>query len=355
MWSLLGVMLVPLVVGAAVFLRARQVATKWRQITWRELLIMEVIALVIAAMGFFFIKEKGLWDTEHWNGRISSKISGSESCCHCTETCSTCTDSEGRTSSCNCIEICSHSQDYYWGLKLTTGDTIMIEDCVSSQYGVPPIWIMAKEGEPASAEREFKNYLKADPENLKMPPAPVAWVKEVPDFPRIYNHYKVTKVVAHGVDVPEAWDAGLREINADLGAAKQVDVTLVATRRDDPRWADAVRRKWLYGPKNALIIVVGVPDEAHIAWVRAVSISEVEVISELLGQQLVGLRLDQHEAGLTAIRDVVRGEFQRTPMADFKAMASAAEPPWPWLLALHLVMALITGMLGHWVWKWDVA
>lgn len=153
--------------------------------------------------------------------------------------------------------------------------------------------------------------------------------------------------MALGVAVPEAWETGLRELNADLGALRQVDVTAVFTTSSDPEFADAIEQKWVYGPKNGLILVVGLAaDHKTFAWVRVVTISRVEALKVALRDGLTGLTLADANKALPLIRRQITDRFRRTPMSEFEYLASAAAPSAGVLAGLYgLALALCVGLL----------
>jgi hypothetical protein len=274
-------------------------------------------------------------DVEHWNGRITSKDHGSQGCCHCRSVCDS-RDKDGNCTSSH--EECAHPHDYWWSLSVSTGDSISVDSCEPWESNVPKAWTNAIIGEPAAVAHHFQNYLKADPYSLVNKVADPAMLETVPPFPAIHDLYKVSKVVSAGIVLPPEWNRELLEINADLGASNQVDVTMIVTDKTDPIWADALEAKWLYGPKNSVNIVIGVKD-GKFNWVRVVTLSRVEDLKIALRDGLQGLRTDEWEKGLGVIRNAISTKFVRTPMAEWEYLASAATPP-TWVLVLLYVMAI---------------
>lgn len=310
--------------------------------TVNEFLLMQAITVVIAIGGYFLARHGSLQSIEHWNGRLTDKRSGSQKCCHCQNVCATCsesyTDSSGRsatrTVSCNCHEECDHLfGDYWWKLDVSTGDTITVKDCASSQSDEPEEWTKAHIGEAASVAHYYTNYLKADPESLlRRRGNPL--VTQVPDFPKIYGAYKTDKVIGLNVPVPAAWQEGLRELNATIGNEKQIDVAIILTNMSDPTFADAIEERWLYGPKNAFIVVMGVTEDT-ITWARSVTLSHVEPLKIKVRNELPGMKLGD-PAVITYLGEAVHQGFVRTPMAEYEYLASAATPSTGWLIALYL-------------------
>lgn len=334
MTSIILLLCVPLLIGGASFLYFRDT------ISVKEFALQLLISVVLTVTGWMFARWQGMQSIEHWNGRIVAKDSGTESCCHCQMVCDK-YDKDGNCSSHR--KECEHGSDYWWSVDVSTGDTL-IDDCNSSTFA-PDWWSKAYIGEPASVPRSYTNYLRADPESLLRRQADPEDLATIPPFPEVHGFYKVDKVVTHeGARAPLHWQAQLMELNAELGARKQVDVSLFLTTRADPEFAYAVAAAWLYGPKNALIVVIGTRDRSTIAWARVVTISDVEELAITLRDELPGRRLDDPEL-IQFIAEQVEAKFQRKPMADYEYLASAARPRGGWLIGLYvLVIAVSAGL-----------
>ncbi|MCX6780520.1 MAG: hypothetical protein NT003_00145 [Candidatus Magasanikbacteria bacterium] len=314
----------------------------------KELVVLLILPALIMIGAFEYAKYDSLESVENWNGRITEKTHGTQGCCHCRQVCDTCRDSKGNSSSCNCKTVCDHIFDYYWGLNVSTGDNLSVRTCEPFESNEPELWTRAVIGEPASVPHTYTNYLKADPDSLLVRGAQARYLDMIPDFPHVYRLYHVNKVLALGVEVDRVWQAGLEEMNADLGAQKQVDVTVVVTKVNDPTFADAVETRWLYGPKNAIIIVLGVPEgQRQIQWARVVTISRVEELKIELRDGLMKLSIDEPEKALALIRQTVDAKFTRTHMSEFEYLASAATPSTGWLVFLYILDIAGSLALGY--------
>ena len=338
MHHLLFLLLIPtaILIGGKVMLK--------ESITTKEFLAVYAAILAIMVGGFFTAQYMGMLDTEVWGGVISSKDHGSEHCCHCHQECDQCPDNDddGGTHSCNCREVCLHPQDYWWSLRLSTGDTVSIDSCEPDEYNVPRAWTAAYVGEPAAAEHSYQNYLKADPGSVLRSARPEG-LFFVPNFPRVHDFYKVSSAINQGTRMPvEAWNRKLMEMNADMGSKKQVHAVIIATMEKDPEYATAVEVDWLFGPKNALIFVLGMDTDGEtVKWARVVTISEVEMLKIRARDEMPGMKISDVEAMGSYIRDLTYKEFTRTPMETFDYMRAMASPP-AWLLwVLYLLDVLI--------------
>lgn len=341
MWTLLPLLGIPLVIMVVA-------KVKWPEaFTVKEFFLLEAIMVVLMVAGFFTARWGAVQDTEKWNGRITSKDHGSESCCHCYEVCQTCTDSEGRSYSCNCVEVCPHIEDYWWAVSVSTGDRILMRSCEPNRHNSPKAWDDAYVGEPASVEHLYTNYLLADPESVFHQSADYDQAASAPTYPGVHSHYKANQALNLGTRMPKAeWDMALRELNADLGAGKQVNIIVIATDGDDPRYADAVERQWIYGKKNDLIFVLGTEgDRDTISWARVVTISRVESLKIKARDEMPGKKLSDVEGTVGFIRDLTYNEFERTPMAEFEYLMSAAKPK-PWMLWLLYIVAILGSVGG---------
>lgn len=339
MIHLLGLLLVPLLVGGAAFYVLR--AT----ITWKEFVAQEVVSVLLLVGGFQLAKWGALQSTEHWNGHITEKTEDSIGCCHCTTVC----DSRDKQGNCTSSHTeCDHVFDSEWNLHVSTGDVVTVETC-DGWGSAPDEWTRAKVGEFAAVSHGYTNYLKADPDTLLRHGADEKMVGKIPSFPEIHDLYRVKKVVADGATAPRSWQGDLEKLNDEIGGKKQIDVTFLLTKQADAdRYASAVEHAWLYGPKNALIVVMGT-DGSEITWARVVTVSRVEELKIELRDGLPGRPLDDPKI-VPFVRENVERLWHRTAMAEFEYLASHASPTTGGLVLLYilsLVLSVGLTVLAH--------
>lgn len=338
--TFLIVLLIPIIISGGAFFLLKET------VTWKEFLLQLVLGAAACGVAWQTAKWGALQDTEHLNGRVTAKVNGTQKCCHCTDVCvarnkkGDCTKSK---------EKCDHSRDYYWDLETSVGK-IPIENCRGLDIA-PGVWVEAKIGEPASVAHHYTNYLLADPDSLMVHAEIERHAQQVPDYPSIYSKYKVDHVLG---DVPasSALQQSLREMNADLGAPNQVDITLLLTSIQDPTYAQAVEAKWLYGPKNSFTIVAGV-NQQTVTWVRVVTFSKVERLKVEVRDSLQGLSIDDPRF-IATIREKVGSEFRRTKMADFEYLASTASPKGGYLALIILFELILSTGLAYWAHVKDI-
>jgi hypothetical protein len=339
--NFLLLILIPVVVSIVAFFLLK--AT----ITTKEFLLQISVGVIVVVASWFIAKYAAVSDTEHLNGRITQKVHGTQKCCHCHDECDA-KDKDGKCTRSH--EECSHTTDYYWNLKTSVG-TIDVEDC-SGWDSTPDVWAQARVGEPAAVSHIYQNFLLADPESLFVHKDMGKFLGSIPKYPKIYNLYKVNHVIGLDVPVPAGWQDFFRELNADFGATKQVDVTVVLTTINDPTYAQALEAKWLYGPKNSITLVVGVEGQA-IKWVRVVTISRVEDLKIHLRDNLQTLDLSDPKV-LDIIRQGIAQEFHRTPMSEFAYLMDAAQPTGGTLALLVIIQLLVSIGLTILMHKKDV-
>lgn len=330
--ELLGLLAIPLAIGSVAFLVARETITRGEFFVQLAL----SVALILAAWGL--ARSKSLEDVEHLNGFVTAKRTGSQACCHCHTEC------QERYFFGLCkreIDRCKHENDWFWSLEVK-GAGELGESCLR-RARVPSWWVKIQEGDPASIEHRYVNYLRADPASL-MHRGFAGRVPEgaaIPPFPTIHEGVFVDRVVEIGVDAPAHWQAELARLNARLGSSKQVDITVVLGHSASPELALAVDAAWLSGPKNGVIVVIGAPDQQRVSWARVVSVSRNPALEIALRERLRGLTLGDPKL-ISILGEEVEAKFERTPMDDFRYLAGAAMPRGWWLVGLYVVAVLLS-------------
>lgn len=317
-------LLIPILVYGGLYLYTPET------VTWKEFLAALVVTCAVMAGGYFGAKYWSMTDIEHWNGRITAKNHDTIGCCHCHTVC----DARDKKGSCTSShEECSHSWDHEWSLSTNIDKRIVIETC-QGWKSEPAAWTEAYVKEPVAVENRYVNYLKADPDSL-MTPAAEAYVDKVLEFPDVFAHYKVDRVISDGVPIPHTWQNDLDELNADLGPQYQIDLLVYLTTAPSPEFAQAVKAKWLYGPKNAVTIVLGAPDGKTIKWARVVTLSDVPTFKIEIRDGLAGKSLQDPDI-IPFVAKEVKTQYIRTPMAEYEYLASAVRIP-TWLLVILII------------------
>lgn len=348
---LLGLLFVPVVLGLIGLLIGKG------RITMREFLVHEAVVAVVLTSGYFIAKHGSERDTEIWNGVIAKKWEQSGPCCHSYPcNCHSCDcDSKGRCSTC-CSTCYEHTHDDDWYARTSNGETVYSNTCNAPGSSAPARWRSIRVGEPTAVEHSYVNYIKANHSTLFRRTGALGRFKgSVPDYPEVYDHYRIRRFLTVGVHVPgvAALNSRLDRINARLGARKQVNMIVLVVAERDPAYIEALRQRWLGGKKNDLITVIGAPDFPKISWVGVVSWTRVETLKIAIRDKVMALDRFDGNRVLDIIERQTNEKFVRTPMADFKYLqATASLPSWmTWLLfGIGLVIAIV---LEVWFWEAD--
>jgi hypothetical protein len=150
------------------------------------------------------------------------------------------------------------------------------------------------------------------------------------------------------------------EINADLGAEKQVNIIVVVAATDEREYFNALESAWLGGKKNDFVLVVGAPDFPEIAWAKVMTWMKVEGDGESAGLRedvaMAVERMKKFNAKKIAklLRTEVQAKFVRRPMSDFEYLTKEMEPPF-WALIMLLCLGLAASVtLSIVFWRYDV-
>jgi hypothetical protein len=346
---LVGLLFIPLVIGIIAM------AVGKGQLTWKELLVQEgaLIALIVA---FYFIavgvtRCSASSDTEIWNGVIAKKFEDTEHCCHsypcnCRQVCS----GTGKNRSCStvCDTCYMHSHDIYWQANSSNGETVFHDGCNAPGTSPPQRWLQIKVGEPTAVEHRFTNYIKAAPDTiLRRQGAAAQFADLLPAYPRVYDHYRVRRFLFVGVPAPPnltALDDRLDRINAELGRAKQVNMTVVVVKTGDQQYLEALTEHWLGGKKNDVVLVIGAPKFPELAWAGVMSWSQSEEMKLAIRDQVMDLKQFDGEQILKILDQQVNSKFVRKPMKDFEYLMAQVDPPW-WSLLLIFVLGTIVSVI----------
>lgn len=349
---LLALLAIPVLVGLVAGWRSRRWISRW------ELAAQVVGVGLLMWAGYEFTRWAGVQDYEVWNGRVASKDSGTQGCCHsydcnCRTVCTT--DSQGQS---DCDEVCDtcyeHDYDDWYSATSTNAEPIYHDGCNPPGTPTPSAWSAISVGDPTAWEHRFTNYVLADPDALFPKDASYErLVAQLPDYPRPRG-WRAQRFVSAGVDLPHPshWNEGLDGVNADLGAIHQVNVIVVVTDDPDPAWFDALRVHWLGGKKNDVVVVLGAPEAPKIAWARVMAwnlaIGPEDEFTGALAWQLERVGELRPDAVIGSIRAEIERTWRRRPFAELAYLMARARPSKWAMLALSIAGLGISVGLHVW-------
>jgi hypothetical protein len=352
MLNFLMLMLVPLAIALfCVFFFKNKV-------TIAELLLMLTVPAVCMVIGLAISYYQRTTDIELWNGRITSKLQERVSCrhsyaCNCRQVCS----GSGKSETCStvCDTCYEHSFDYDWNVYASTGESRTIDTIDRQGLRMPPRWGAAFIGEPFTSAHHYTNYILANPDSVLLGGKGdiVRFKPLLPDYPsNIYDYYRAHHVLNMGpvpVDDMQSWNWLANELNGDLGVQKQINITLLFVKTDDPKYVLALKDHWIGGKKNDAIIVLGSVDGTHITFADVVSWTPRAIYKVRLRDDLMAIgSLNRRDAISAAIKSNTLKDFERMHMKDFEYLTRSYQPTSGAMIFLLAFGVLLTVGLAVW-------
>lgn len=307
------------------------------RITLQEFGINIAVGVVLVALLYWGSTYNQLSDTEYLNGSVTEKTQERVSCSHSYQCrCRTVSHGSGknRTTSRTCDTCYDHSFDYDWLVSSQVGNFTI--DRVDRQGTREPArWTAVQIGDPVTLPHNYTNYIKANPDSLfgARPEKDV----EAPEYPRHYDYQYSDRVLTPDMKIRNIrqWNDAFAHMNARLGPSHHVNVVMVVTKSSE-RYAETIRRAWLGGKKNDVIIVVGAPRYPEVSWVRVMSWSQNDMINVHLRNSISGMPMNV-DTVVPEIESSVEKYYVRRPMKDFEYLAKNIEPSM-WMIVLMLIL-----------------
>lgn len=331
-----------------------------QSITWKEFGVQMAIQVIVAVSSAAIVYYQDTADDEVLNGRIHKKVTQRVSCSHsyscppCTKSC----DKDGN----NCTETCStcydHDYDYNWNLHGTTGMVWTVPRVSGNPQGtlMPARWNTARVGDPTSELNGYTNYIKASPDSLfRRQGLKEKYLASLPPHPEeIFDIHYINRLVLAGVSVPDVaqWNTDLMEANADLGAAKQVNMQIVLTNKPH-EWFHALEEHWLGGKKNDVTLVIGLSG-SKIEWAHAMDWSDKKLFNIALRDEVVALGTLNRVEIMKVFRNNVQKNFVRKPMHDFEYLEASITPTTTQWVVSILIGLLVSVGVSIWLHRVDL-
>jgi hypothetical protein len=347
---LLGLLAVPILLGLAGYFLGKG------RVTLKEFLVHEAVVVVLISVSYYVAYQGRMADTENWGGTIARKWQGTGSCCHsypCNPHPCSC-DEKGNCSTCwdTCYE---HGSDRTWEAVTSNNERVYHEGCGRPGASDPPRWTAIVVGEPTTVAHSYDNYIKGNPDSiLRRQGIAAKYGKSLPTYPEVYDHYRANQFLADaGIPDIAALNKKLAEVNGYLGAAKEVNIIVVATKQDDPMYLEALREHWLGGKKNDIVVVIGTPRFPEIAWAGVISWTKSEEVKIALRNRLLDLKAWNGDEVIKIVREEVGGKFVHRPITDFEYLKSTIEPTSSACWTIFIIGLILAVGLQIYFWKHD--
>lgn len=279
------------------------------------------------------------------NGYVTGKSNEQVTCEHeyqCGEVCS----GTGDNRSCSPIYCKLHSYDVDWLVDTTVGKNT-IERLDDQGLKTPPRWLQTKIGEPASAEESVTSYLMLDEDRFKATREVRDKYKDVtlPKYPRVYDYYRVDRIVNEtNLDFSDIRTYLDKALKTD-GAAKQLNVTLLITEKDDD-YFELINEHWKGVRKNDVVLAYGLENGNHIKWFHAMSYGDGQGNQVLLSELATLAKGKALDISLIQRQyKVIASDYERLPAKSFAYLEDSYQPEW-WQI---VIFALLNVGISGWI------
>lgn len=318
------------------------------EITWQESLISLGVTVLIAAavVGAGYYRDSA--DTEIISGQVVSKDSQRVSCqhsysCNCYTTCS-----GGKTRTCtqHCSTCYEHGYDISWYVRSDIG-YLTIDRVNRRGDEMPPRWNAVQMGDPFSMHHGYTNWVKASPDSLFHAINSVAFEKLIPNYPRVYDYYKVDRAIAMGVTVPDlkSWQENLAIMQRIVGPKKQANVIVIFAKTSNRAYVEALKSKWLGGKKNDVLVVVGTLKYPKVEFVDVISWTDNQLFKIQLRDDLSATPEVNQAQWIESIQKNIMTSYVRKPAKDFEYLKDEIQPP-TWVIALAFFLSFVVSCVA---------
>lgn len=318
------------------------------RISLKEFLIQEAVIVLIIVSGYFMARYVNTRDVELWNGKIVNKAQEKVSCSH-SYSCNCRPVSCGKNCTTTHCDTCyEHSWDYDWNLYTSNQETITIDRIDRRGTKEPPRFTKARIGDPTALDHSYTNYIKANQWTiLRKQGLKEKFSKYLPSYPTdIYDYHYVSRFLTPGINMKDTkiWNDQLMQLNAELGKKKKVNIVLIAVPTVDSSYIHALEEAWLGGKKNDLVVIIGVPEYPKISWVRVMSWSRAEELKIEIRDKIQEIGdMNQRDAIVLTIGDLVNEKFVKRPMSDFEYLNASARPPF-WAMIILFILGIASSI-----------
>lgn len=320
------------------------------RLEWRISALAAVICLATASAFWYGARSGLMTDVEIWNGKVVSKSSEHVSCEH-SYSCNCTTDSKGNTSCQTCYE---HSYDVSWFVQTTIGE-FTIDRVNRRGTEEPPRFTGVKIDEPVAREHYYKSYIKGSNSLFKEYTTDPLILAKVPEYPRVYDYYRIHRVLVNGkVKIPQkdidllndTLNNGLKNI----GTSKEVNVIVIFTDGPDASYIYAIQKKWIGGKKNDVVVVIGTSTYPNIEWANVFTWARNygnENFQVVLRDRLVDLKTVDSVVLGTTILDTIVTKYDRPHNRSFEYLDNQIVPPtWAiWMAYIFVVLGNIGAVI----------
>lgn len=334
-----------------------------KKVTWREYFMQTGVGLLVTFLIYFTVSFNSTYDTELLSGQVVSKERETVSCSHsysCNCSTSTVCSGSGKERSCRQVETCQtcyrHNHDYDWVVHSDIGN-IEISRIDSQGKEEPPRFTSVQIGDPYTKAAYFNNYIKAAPHSLFKDSESliVGFEAVMPEYPTIFDYYKVNRVFQYGTTVDSTLNILLNEHMRLWGTQKQANVITIFLGEDYTQdYFNALQAHWLGGKKNDVVIVTQLSPEHKVNWTRVMSRSNSKVFDTSIEFDIGNMGTFEPKTFVTIVDKNIKQYFEREDFHKYEYLLSQYQPTTV-AITLGLIFAfLVNGLLAFASYRYDI-
>jgi hypothetical protein len=214
-----------------------------------------------------------------------------------------------------------------------------------SRWNVPSIYENAKIGEPFAKEKMFMNYQYVNDETVLVNKLD-AYEGWLPEYPSVYEGYKVHRAFSNVVNVSEL-NAALAKAEQVWGKKFGVNVIVNVVPEKEAGFANALRNKWVGGKKNDVVLTLYVNAEHRVTKANVFSRSTSTKRTDTFADFNTTLRENAQRIDTLATQkiigviDAALPLFEREDLAEHDFGATSYSAAW-YINALGIFVVLLT-------------
>ena len=201
-----------------------------------------------------------------------------------------------------------------------------------SRLTVPTVYSRAKVGEAFAKEKMFMNYQYVNDETVLVNKLD-AYDGWLPDYPSVYDGYKVNRALSNVVDVSEL-NVALANAERVWGKKYGVNVTAAVVHEKAEMFPNALRNKWVGGKKNDVVLTLFINADKKVVRSNVFSRStstkrttEYADFNTTLRENAARIEtLDVQK--LVSVIDATLPYFEREDLAEHDFGATSYSAPW---------------------------
>lgn len=252
-------------------------------------------------------------------------------------------DPDEETYSCGKDKTCTREiPRWRWDVESDTGDDY--SEHTYSKSDVPEIYANARKGEPFARTKMFLNFQYVSDQTISVNKQ-FEYTGWLPEYPSIYNGYRVDRGISNVVDSSELSKA-LAQMQRQWGPEYGANVIVTVVSYKASGFNEALRNKWVGGKKNDIVLTLYLDDDKTVKKVELFSRSTSNKHNKEMADFNIMLRDTAAQIGTydpVKVIPVVNSAlpyFEREDLSKYDFLMNDYEAPW-FVYVLSVVLAFV--------------